>query len=111
MEPATTWTIPGPSLGEQALVTTRPLMQICATIGKLELTVTPDAVPGALKTLWVTFILTSKAFVPEVGRFATLTFTSTACPAVPVNLGGVVGHVLPDVRVDGAIQTTVDGAA
>jgi len=70
--------MPGPSLGEQLLTTIIPLTQICAENDKPEPIVTAAVVVGALRTLWSTCTLMSMAFVPSMGRFAMLTFTSKA---------------------------------
>ncbi len=110
-EPATTWTMPGPSVGEHVADTIMPLTQISAGTGKLELIVTAALVVGALRTVSSTCTLTSMLFVPSVGRFAMLTFTSRDAPTVATNVGGVEGHTLPVVRVDGAIHTVVGPAA
>ncbi len=70
--------MPEPSVGEHVAVTTIPLTQISAGIGKLELIVTAAVVVGALRMVWSTSTLMSKVFVPAAGRLAMLTFTSKA---------------------------------
>ncbi len=101
-DPATTWTTPDPSVGEQLLTTTMPLMQTCATTPNAELTVTPALVVGALRTLGSARTLTSKV-LNDPGLTAT-TLTVRVEPTAPDRVGGEAGQVV--VKVDGARQTS-----